>query len=390
MNRMRVMSLRNSVLFPGGVLPMRVGREKTIRLVQDALRERSQIAIVAQREAQTESPGPADLYGVGVTATIVQFTQNGDEFALVVQGQQRIRIVEWETMEPYGIAQVAAAPREPEARPPAEDESRLRDVARRLIASMPGAPPQAVKMVDTMPDTVALAEFVTANTELPTSAHQALLETATGAGCVRMAIELLEARAAQLGLPQAAVLAPRRHGSYRELLTDLRDVTCGGLVGMARSYGAIKERLFLEPVVPFETDGLPSRADIVTVSNDRATPLKHVSAGIPHEDLTFRHGDGLQVTLANLSWDSCRAVVASELPNSPIVEWYRRWFDAQGSRPADETGLHGVVHALSFSPGGFDVDFGSAPVDAFVELLDVLSASGVQHVAFQAGQTFSA
>src|SRR6516225_10549156 len=72
-----ILPLRNSVFFPGGVLPLAVGRQKTIALIKDAVRDEQVIGVVTQRHAEEEDPGAADLYTMGTVARIVKLLKMG-------------------------------------------------------------------------------------------------------------------------------------------------------------------------------------------------------------------------------------------------------------------------------------------------------------------------
>jgi hypothetical protein len=90
-----ILPLRNSVFFPGGVLPLAVGRQKTIALIKDAVRDEQVIGVVTQRRAEEEDPGAADLYTVGTVARIVKLLKMGeDNYSLVVQGLARVRVLD--------------------------------------------------------------------------------------------------------------------------------------------------------------------------------------------------------------------------------------------------------------------------------------------------------
>src|SRR5450755_720097 len=80
-----ILPLRNSVFFPGGVLPLAVGRAKTIALIKDAVRDDQVIGVVTQRRAEEEDPAAADLHAVGTVARIVKLLKMGeDNYSLVV------------------------------------------------------------------------------------------------------------------------------------------------------------------------------------------------------------------------------------------------------------------------------------------------------------------
>src|SRR5260370_1577768 len=82
-----ILPLRNSVFFPGGVLPLAVGRQKTIALIKDAVRDDQVIGVVTQRKAEEEDPGAADLHQMGPVARTVKLLKIGeDKHALVGRG----------------------------------------------------------------------------------------------------------------------------------------------------------------------------------------------------------------------------------------------------------------------------------------------------------------
>src|ERR671927_333102 len=102
-----ILPLRNSVFFPGGVLPLAVGRQKTIALINDAVRDEQVIGVVTQRRAEEEDPGAADLYTVGTVARIVKLLKMGeDNYSLVVQGLARFRVLDLVQESPYLKARI--------------------------------------------------------------------------------------------------------------------------------------------------------------------------------------------------------------------------------------------------------------------------------------------
>ncbi|MGI8533319.1 MAG: LON peptidase substrate-binding domain-containing protein, partial [Candidatus Limnocylindrales bacterium] len=81
-----LLPLRDSVIFPYVVAPVGSGEDRTVRLVDDAMRTNRLVALVASRDREVEAPGPDDVYGVGIAATILQLGRMGDGVRLVVQG----------------------------------------------------------------------------------------------------------------------------------------------------------------------------------------------------------------------------------------------------------------------------------------------------------------
>src|SRR6266581_6833927 len=103
-----ILPLRNSVLFPGSIIPIDVGRRKSVRLVEEAIaKERPVIGILTQRDARTEDPAESDMYAVGCAARILKVIKLAkDNFSVVLRGVKRIRVVEYSQQEPFIVARV--------------------------------------------------------------------------------------------------------------------------------------------------------------------------------------------------------------------------------------------------------------------------------------------
>ena len=101
-----ILPLRNSVLFPQVVIPLAVGREKSIALIKEAAQNESCIAIVTQREAETDEPTEADLYRVGTSARILKVVRiASDNYSVIIQGQDRIRLRSVTQSNPYLVGE---------------------------------------------------------------------------------------------------------------------------------------------------------------------------------------------------------------------------------------------------------------------------------------------
>src|SRR5258708_36048652 len=97
-----ILPLRNSVFFPGGVLPLAVGRAKTIALIKDAVRDDQVIGVVTQRRSEEGDPTAADLHSVGTPARLVKLLKMGeDNYSLVVQGHARFLVLELVQDQPF-------------------------------------------------------------------------------------------------------------------------------------------------------------------------------------------------------------------------------------------------------------------------------------------------
>ena len=175
-----ILPLRNSVLFPGSIIPIDVGRRKSVRLVEEAIsKERPVIGILTQRDARTEDPTEADMYSVGCAARILKVIKLAkDNFSVILQGVSRIRIAEYQQQEPFIIAKVSAVP-DPTTADVELDAlvMNLKDIAKRVIKLMPELPKEAGALVDSVTEPGQLADLITSNLDLQVDEKQDVLET---------------------------------------------------------------------------------------------------------------------------------------------------------------------------------------------------------------------
>ena len=189
-----ILPLRNSVFFPGGVLPLAVGRQKTIALIKDAVRDDQVIGVVTQRRAEEEDPGASDLYAMGTVARIVKLLKMGeDNYSLVVQGLARFRVLDLVQEAPYLKARVEAV----EDKTSAENVEvealgiNLKKLAREVIELMPELPAAATELVESITHPGHLADLIAANVDVPIEEKQAVLETVDLKARMKLVLELL-------------------------------------------------------------------------------------------------------------------------------------------------------------------------------------------------------
>ncbi len=174
-----ILPLRNSVLFPGSIIPIDVGRKKSVKLVEEAIsKERPVIGIVTQRDAKTEDPGPPDLYTVGCAARILKVIKLAkDNFSVILQGISRIRLLEIAGQDPFMTARVQALP-DPTGSSVELDALvlNLKDVAKRVIKLMPELPKEASSLIDSVTEPGQLADLITSNLDVQVDEKQEVLE----------------------------------------------------------------------------------------------------------------------------------------------------------------------------------------------------------------------
>ncbi|MBI2897059.1 MAG: endopeptidase La [Deltaproteobacteria bacterium] len=191
-----ILPLRNSVLFPASVVPINVGRPRSVRLIEEALQsERPVIGIVTQRLAETEDPGWADLYKVGTAARILKVIKLGAaNYSVVLQGLSRLVLDAGTQSEPYLRARVRRLA-ERAARDVEVDALaiNLKETARQVIELQlqPNLPKEASTMLDKITDPGALADLVASNLTVATDEKQNVLEAIDVKARLRLCLQLL-------------------------------------------------------------------------------------------------------------------------------------------------------------------------------------------------------
>jgi ATP-dependent Lon protease len=191
--RAGVLPLRDTVTFPDMLLPLNVGQERSIELVNDVLRGDRTIAMVASKRADVEAPGPEDLYGIGVLGVVARMIRVPDgTLRVLVQGGQRIRVQDWVQTEPYLVAEIAPAPDVVRQTP--ELTALMRNVQQtfsNIVGEVPYLPEELQIMVANIEDPSALCHLIAGALRIKTEEKQALLEELNVAKRLRRLSEIL-------------------------------------------------------------------------------------------------------------------------------------------------------------------------------------------------------
>jgi ATP-dependent Lon protease len=175
-----ILPLRNMILFPGVVVPITVGRDKSIRLIRDHARKSKVIGVVAQKDPEVEEPMPSDLHKVGTAAVIIKTLQMPDgSTTVIIQGKRRFIIDEVLQEEPYLVAKVSKFDRN--GRVDKSEEFRaliasLRDISLEIIEKSPNIPSEASFAIKNIDSPAFLVNFVSSNLNIPIDQKQFLLE----------------------------------------------------------------------------------------------------------------------------------------------------------------------------------------------------------------------
>lgn len=176
---MAIIPVREITLFPGVVLPVTVGRARSIAAAQSAVREQRQVGILMQRDGNQSDPQPIDLHRIGTIANVVRYVTAPDgSHHLVVQGDERFQIVEFLSGWPYMVARVQRIPESEERTP--DIEAHFLALQRQTIEALellPQVPQEMIVAVQSVTTPGALADLATAYLDMKPAEKQEILET---------------------------------------------------------------------------------------------------------------------------------------------------------------------------------------------------------------------
>jgi ATP-dependent Lon protease len=198
-----VLPLREMVPFPDTLLPLGVGQERSIRLVNDVLSGERMLVLVAARDPEVEQPTPDQLYDVGVAGIVARMLKIPDgTIRILVQGTERVRVGDYVTEEPYLVARIEPLPDVLERTP--ELEALSRNVQRsftEIIEQIPYLPEELQLAVTNVDDPSALAHLIAGALRISPGEKQELLEEVDVGKRLRRLSEILarELEVIQLG-----------------------------------------------------------------------------------------------------------------------------------------------------------------------------------------------
>jgi ATP-dependent Lon protease len=178
-----ILSLRNTVLFPGVVLPISIGRPRSVQLIKDAYRTDKIVGTVAQKDPDSENPSFEDLHNIGTIGQIVKLLEMPDgSTTAIIQGRKRMILNELISDTPYFIARVRTIP---EVKPefPSKDfdaiVGSLKDLSLKIIKINPNISPEASFAIKNIENNTYLINFICSNTDIKVQDKQKLLEINT-------------------------------------------------------------------------------------------------------------------------------------------------------------------------------------------------------------------
>lgn len=175
-----ILSLRNTVLFPGVVLPISIGRPKSIQLIKDAYRNDKIVGTVAQKDPDIENPNFEELHKIGTIGQIIKLLEMPDgSTTAIIQGRRRMVLNDLVSDDPYFIASVRSLP---EMKPDIISKDfdaivgSLKDLSLKIIKINPNISPEASFAIKNIENNTYLINFICSNTDIKVQDKQKLLE----------------------------------------------------------------------------------------------------------------------------------------------------------------------------------------------------------------------
>ncbi len=175
-----ILPLRNTVLFPGVIIPISVGREQSMKLIKDIYKKSKILGTVAQKDPAIDKPQMKDLYSVGTIAQIIRILEMPDgTTSVIIQGKRRFHLEEQLKDKPYLIARVSQLNDSKPKKRDSEYEAivgSLKDLSLRIIKLSSNIPPEASFAVKNIESSTFLINFISSNSDIKLHDKQSLLE----------------------------------------------------------------------------------------------------------------------------------------------------------------------------------------------------------------------
>lgn len=177
--KLPILPLRNSVFFPGTVMPIIVGRPKTMALLESLDIGKDFVGVVTQHDRSVDDPTPDELYGVGTTARIIKMTrEEEDTYHIVVQGFERFQVLDYITQDPFLTAEIGIIVEDPTDDLEIEVRTgNLKRMSHEVVALVPEIPASAVELIDRVDEPWRLVNIIVSNLNAPVESKIEVLKT---------------------------------------------------------------------------------------------------------------------------------------------------------------------------------------------------------------------
>lgn len=196
-----ILPLRNTVLFPGVIIPINIGRDKSLKLIRDSYKQSALIGVIAQKDTNTENPNIGDLYQIGTVAYILKILEMPDgTTTAIIQGKKRFQLEDILYDDPYHVGKISL---KKEERLPENDAEysaiaeSLKDMAGKIVKYSSHIPNEAGFALKNIESMLFLINFISSNTDVDYRNKQELLEIDD---LKQRAIKLLEILSKQVSL----------------------------------------------------------------------------------------------------------------------------------------------------------------------------------------------
>ena len=247
-----IIPVRDITLFPGVVMPVTVGRERSIAAAQHAVREQRQIGLLMQRDREVADPLPVDLHRMGTVANVMRYVTAPDgSHHLVAQGDERFQALEFLSGWPFLVARVQRISDQEPKTP--EMEARFLNLQRQTLEALellPQVPAELTTAVQSLRSAGSLADFATAYMDLKPDEKQEILETTDVSARMDKVSRLLAHRIEVLRLSQeigrqtkAALDERQREVLLREQMAAIQRQLGEGEQGKAQEMGELSQAI---------------------------------------------------------------------------------------------------------------------------------------------------
>lgn len=196
-----ILPLRNTVLFPGVIIPINIGRDKSLKLIKDSYRQSALIGVVAQKDTNTENPDINDLYQIGTVASILKILEMPDgTTTAIIQGKRRFLLEDILYDDPYHVGKISLKKEEGVPENDLEYNAiaeSLKDMASKIVKYSSHIPNEAGFALKNIESMLFLINFISSNTDVDYQNKQELLEIDN---LKQRAIKLLEILSKQVSL----------------------------------------------------------------------------------------------------------------------------------------------------------------------------------------------
>jgi len=190
-----VIALKNTVLFPGNILPITIGRSKSIKAVKEAFKTNKYLAVFTQKQLDNEDPSAEDLYEIGTVATVVKLIKMPDgNTTAILQGRTKCQLLNLESEDPYLKGNIKHIE---EILPKDKKEfnatiSSIKDLSRRIIKMSPHIPEEAKMMLDNLKTPNFLLNFIASNLDGEVAMKQSIMEINSQAEKAKKILSLID------------------------------------------------------------------------------------------------------------------------------------------------------------------------------------------------------